>query len=420
MTTEPNAQFVAEASYPATYREREVGAVVRAVQSGYSILVCGPGGCGKSHLLRFLAYHPTLGEAPGGAGPAALPGRPGLLRLYLDCNAAIADDAAGVFRALLLQTGADAPTTYAAPDILQSLRTSLAGRMAPGSRLLVILDRWDRVPEAAQPAILDGLRHLRDYLGRRVSYVLGCRRPPPIAELSEEFDDLLAAPPVVWIGPLSPADAAWNCAAIGREVGAEPDEMARQQLWELSGGHARLLRVATLAWAPHAPAAPSSVAGELLDDRQVLRALDGLVRELERNTLALLRQLARGEQVELPARHALRLYGLVHDVDGRPRVTGELPRVYCANLKAAPALDLTALEQRLWELLQDQPEVVHRRDDLVMALYGDNPDGINDEALTALVARLRRKLHTAGLGTIDAQRGLGYRFMPADDTTAQQ
>lgn len=409
MTTEPPSRFVAEAHYPAGYRESEVSGVVRATQSGYSIMLCGPGGCGKSHLLRFLAYHPALGDQVGGE----------LVRLYLDCNAAIADDAAGVFRALLLQSGAGAPAS-AAPDILLALRADLAARMAPGSRLLVILDRWDRVPESAQPAILDGLRHLRDYLGRRVSYVLGCRRPPPIAELSEEFDDLLAAPPVIWIGPLSREDAAWNSAATAREAGVEPDATALEQLWQLSGGHARLLRVATLAWIPHAPAAPLAVAPELLADRQVLRALDGLVRELDGPTQTTLRQLANGEAVGLPARHALRLWGLVHDVAGRPRVTGVLPSTYFAQLKTTPALDLTALEQRLWELLEAQPDVVHRRDDLVDALYGDNPDGINDEALTALVARLRRKLHGAELGTIDALRGLGYRFMPASDTNAQQ
>jgi DNA-binding response OmpR family regulator len=53
-----------------------------------------------------------------------------------------------------------------------------------------------------------------------------------------------------------------------------------------------------------------------------------------------------------------------------------------------------------------------KRNDLIAEIYGDDPDGINDEALTALVARLRRKVEKAGFGTIEALRGQGYRFAP--------
>ncbi len=231
-----------EASYPAHYRRCEVANILQAVRGRYSLLVCGIGGVGKSHLLRFLCFHEAV--------PAQL-GRGASLRLYLDCNAAIDDDAATIFRALLIEAGSEPPASREATSALAALRAFLAAQIDEGTSLLIVLDRFERIPAHLQPAILDGLRHLRDYLGRRVSYLLGCRTPPAIAELSGEFDDLLAAPPVIWVGLLPADDAAWLVASLFQERNIAAAAPLIAETVALIGGHPRLLRAAALAWAEH-------------------------------------------------------------------------------------------------------------------------------------------------------------------------
>lgn len=378
-------------------------------------MVCGLGGSGKSHLLRFLAFHPALPEQLG------TPQAPlNALRIYLDCNAAIADDAAGVFRALLLETATQAVIPIAGTDMLATLRTTLAAQMDTVMRFVIVLDRFERIPTTVQPGVLDGLRHLRDYLDRRVSYVVGSRTPPPIAELSEEFDDLLAAPPVVWVGPLADTDAAWNVQAVASELGMTPDKRAIAELTELSGGHPRLLRAVTVAWAEQATANPRAMQTDLLANTQVTRICEALCREFDDAAQTVMHQLAVGEPVTLAPTHPLRRYGVVQEIDGRLRLGSALLAQFLQTRHTTPQLELTALEQRLWEIVQQQPNIVLRRDELIETLYGDNPDGINDEALTALVARLRRKLMHANMGTLEAVRGLGYRFRPTSDTGGWQ
>ncbi len=86
---------------------------------------------------------------------------------------------------------------------------------------------------------------------------------------------------------------------------------------------------------------------------------------------------------------------------------------YVASREPPAPIALTALETRLWARLQEQPGALLSRDQLIDVLYGSDLSSVSDEALTALVARLRRKLQLAGLGTIEAVRGLGYRYLPA-------
>jgi hypothetical protein len=403
MPIQSHRPAIAEANYPPSYRAREVSAILRAIRARQSVLICGLGGSGKSHLLRFLVFHPTLVEQLD---------VPSVMRLYLDCNAAIADDAAGVFRALLIETGADTPLPTEAADALATLRRVLAASLTPGARYVIVLDRFERIPIDVQPDVLDGLRHLRDYLDRRVSYVLGCRTPPPIATLSEEFDDLLAEPAVVWIGPLALEDMRWNVRAILDEQAVQADASVIDALGELSGGHGRLLRAVTLAWADD-PREARLCAAELLRSRQVERICENIWRELDDLSQQLAQRLVQGEQAETPTSHPLRLIGLLRQMaDGRTIVANPLLERYIKTREAPLLLELTALEQRLWEIVQARPGVLLKRNDLIAEIYGDDPDGINDEALTALVARLRRKVEKAGFGTIEALRGQGYRFAP--------
>ncbi len=390
----------AEMVYPVTYRQPEIAQIMRATRRGQSVLVCGSSGTGKSHLLRFLAFHPAL-AAPLPAGR--------LVRLHLDCNAAAAEDAARVFRALLLETDHTSRPQSAA-DTLALLRTVLAEQVGAEDRVLIVIDRFERIPADVQPDVLDGLRHIRDYLGRKVSYVLGSRVPPPIADLSEEFDDLLADPPVVWVGALSEDDARWNLAAALSEDGIVASERDAAALMHLTGRHPRLLRTAAQVWANTPDILPD--VSLLLGARQVQRVCESIWRELDEAAQLLFQRIMQGEAVSLPADHILHTYGFVLPAGEGWQSAIPLLAAFVQQQPTDTLPDLTALEQRLWRLLQEQPQTLIRRDDLIDLIYGDDPDGINDEALTALVSRLRRKIERANLGSIEALRGQGYRYTP--------
>jgi hypothetical protein len=115
------------------------------VRGRYSLLICGFGGSGKSHLLRFLAFHPQLG-AQLGTGE--------VVRLYLDCNAVLDDDAAGIFRALL-EVGSHEPLPRDAAGALAALRSLLVTQLGSASGLL-ILDRFERIPTPLHPPCSTG------------------------------------------------------------------------------------------------------------------------------------------------------------------------------------------------------------------------------------------------------------------------
>ena len=71
------------------------------------------------------------------------------------------------------------------------------------------------------------------------------------------------------------------------------------------------------------------------------------------------------------------------------------------------AIDLSAQEYRLLELLLEHQGRVFSKDTLVERLYADDTPASN--AVEALVSRVRKKLDAAGAGTvIDTIRGLGY------------
>lgn len=73
---------------------------------------------------------------------------------------------------------------------------------------------------------------------------------------------------------------------------------------------------------------------------------------------------------------------------------------------------LTATEFRLLHALMQRPTRVFSRDDLIMAVHGDDDPGIIDRTIDVHLGRLRRKLRDdpARPRYIDTVRSVGYRF----------
>ncbi len=115
-----------------------------------------------------------------------------------------------------------------------------------------------------------------------------------------------------------------------------------------------------------------------------------------------------------------RLHALIRRSRGRARNTIELGRlrIDIASRTASVdgrALDLSAREFSVLELLALEPDTTLSRTAIAERLYDEESD-LDSNVIDVFVARLRRKLDAAGLRgaeVVKTQRGAGYRLDPA-------
>jgi len=351
-------------SYPAEYRSAEVQTLLATVLRGECAAVLGLSGAGKSNLLGFLAQRAAPFE-----------------RVLIDCNRLAEASAPGFWNLLQRVLAGTAPL---ASDVWTTLESSLNARLAtPGSRLCLIFDRFDALPDATESLIYGGLRALRDDHKYALTYLIAARRAPePHSELAELF-----YANTLWLGPLSVPDARWSAASYAARAGLAWDETAIARLVALSGGYPALLRAACEA---HAAGCPLETA------------------DLRRHA-ALQRRLAEFWAAG-PTPEELRL----------SRLTGIA--LLAAPVTATPAagLDtgtLTAKEMRLWQYLRAHPGEVCEKDDLIRAVWPEDrifSQGIRDDSLAQLIRRLRQKIEN-GPGephVIQTVPGRGYKYEP--------
>lgn len=356
------------ASYPAGYRSNEVSVLAAAVQHGECAAVIGLSGTGKSNLLGFLANRPGLGV------PLAL----------VDCNRLSPPDADAFWR-LIRRSLNRAPSQSL--DEFDALESSLASQLStPESRLCLLFDRFDALPEQLHPLVFSRLRALRDAHKYELTYIIAARRPvDPRSELAELF-----FAHTLWLGPLAVDDAAWSASSYAARSGLAWDEAAVSRLVELSGGYPSFLRAACEAYA----------AGCVLD-AQALRAHLSVRRRLDEFWSA------------GPTPEELALSRL----DAIPLLAQETPPTASAAVSTFDTSHLTAKELRLWKSLQARAGEVCEKDDLIRAVWPEDKvfiDSIRDDALAQLVRRLRQKVRqqTGTAGGIQTVPGRGYKINP--------
>ncbi len=326
-------------SYPATYREREVRAILRAARTGDSVSVIGLSGAGKSNLLGFLANRidqPEIHLTP------------------IDCNRLQAPSPDAFYRLTRAALGERSP----AQDESEALFALLESRCASSpANVCLLLDRFDILLEPPQEILYNNLRALRDAFKYRLSFVFSTRRPlPPNSELAE-----LVAGHVIWLGPLTEVDARWSARQYGARVGVEWREEQLQALLALSGGYPSLLRAACEAVADGA----SLVLQTLLQNAAVAARLKEF-------------------WDDQPGDEALERSGLV----GIPLLDASHP----IKIRGS---QLTAKEQMLLDTLQAHAGSVCLKDDLIRAVWPEDKifmEGVRDDSLAQLVRRLRSKI----------------------------
>jgi DNA-binding winged helix-turn-helix (wHTH) protein len=309
----------------------------------------------------------------------------------------------------------------------------------PGRRVVLLLNEFDTVFQMLDLHLFRCLRAIFEAHKGQVSYVVVVSR-----ELADLRSDLAGVDPfyrlvgrnTCYLGPLCEADARYmiEYEAAQRSAALSAEDIAR--VCELSGGHpATLKAILGLLWDVRRGGSLARLAatldGEPAVQAECRKVWDGLTEGEQ----AALRALAAGAQADPGALQRLEYRGLVRaDQSGvglfsplfaafvrrqlPPPAGGVIvshsPRV--VQVAGQPVADLTELEFELLYYLYEHRDRVCTKDELIEHVYRQQYErmagGVSDEALHALVSRLRAKIepdreHPVYIITV---RGEGYRF----------
>jgi hypothetical protein len=254
-----------ELPIPVSFRSETVQQVVRLLRSGESCALVGVGSSGKSNIARHLA-RPDVRQEYFGAEAAAT------LVVYLNCKPFAHRAPADFYLEALHQLGraldsipdagalagarpAVATLWQAAqtdPDVLarRNLDQALGLAVQAGAQhLIFILDDCDDLLHFAPPYFFSDLRGLRDNYKVRLVYLTLTRREPAFLRDDtpefEELFELLSSPGhTLPVAPYVETDALLMLRRLAaRQVPARAlSEPEARRLFDLSGGHAGLLR----------------------------------------------------------------------------------------------------------------------------------------------------------------------------------
>jgi len=431
------------ASYPATYRGREVETIVAAIRARKSILISGLAGMGKSHLVRFLASNENFRQRyfPKDSTDFAF--------FFVDCNAMNSQGEGSFYRTIITelrqQTGLETGHRLQGmtnAELLIALKACLDSLYQERITLVFILDRFDKFHRNEKLGrILDNLRHLRDYFARRISYVLAGRGEIDVASISEEFEDLLYYPAIIYLKPLAPADAEGSIERYEREYNVALDRQSKQKLIRYSGGYPRLLRAGcelVREGKVNLATGEAEVVRQLINEPHIQAICQKIWEGLSDKDQVALRLVPADSSA--PKDHSLLLQHALVTID-----QNGLAEIFCPlfeafvresaelglSLQLAPPnkvqmgdklVSLTPLEFSFLACLLETPEQIRAYDEIIEQVYPDVKvkRGVTPQALAAIVKRLREKIHVPGHDFIRNVRGVGYCLYAAPDTAKMQ
>ncbi|HLF28578.1 MAG TPA: winged helix-turn-helix domain-containing protein [Anaerolineae bacterium] len=455
------------------YRETEVRQIFRRVKAGDSCLIVAASGMAKSNLFRHLLRREVREQFLGPAWQS-------YLFASIDTHALPKVDEANLYELIvrkLLEDGRSrgvlgddlAPQTqhYSGqlglllssnePSLIQRTFLSAMELLAthPDLHFVILFDQFDEVYPHLQVRCLATLRHLRDSLKYRLSYLVFTREE--LSRLSdgqdsEEFNELLS-PGLLWLGPYQLDDAWTLLRRIAARYGDEVDAAIGDRLIALTHGHPGLLKAAYQAVGDgRVRLSGADHAAQLLDDPDVKTECVKLWKSVSPEEQAVLAQLTEGAVLPSLAGEdfeRLKRKHLVRSAGARPEIFCPLFAAFVARRPGKPdaklveaagaksgaglridagaawlgkrEIQLSPSEFKLLEFLCQRQGIVCTRDDIIQHVYPDehsNPDsGIADNRVDTLVSRLRARIKSVGgdPNLIATVWGRGFRF--AADTS---
>ena len=453
---------------PVTFRQQLIGDLVSRWRAGESCSLIGVGSSGKSNVAR----HPMRADVRQlhfGALAAQT------VYLYVNCDALTgeAEPYSGhALYALMLETlgqtlkelgGALGALGVQADGWWQAavkernealtrhhLKQTLAAVVANDQRRVVmVLDDCDKLITNAVPALLRGLRALRDDFKPKLVYATVTRRElNDLHSNSPEFEaffELLSAH-ILFVPPYTESEALGMLARLAarREGGARAlPEVVGKRLYGVTGGHAGLLKAAYFATKCGEHALASNLVAVLNDQAIIGDECAKILDSLDEDAKADLLALAHRQTATQGALTRLRKMGLVtDDFAGLPQIFSPLLRDYLLAENAPPPaastaplivpnpsshqvtiaskiVQLSPVEFAIFmALYTNRPKTVSRSDLATRALalgndpaypHGKGPTRLVDECLDNLRAKINVSGRTLFIATPDG----GFRFSEA-------
>ncbi|MFN2145158.1 MAG: winged helix-turn-helix domain-containing protein [Anaerolineales bacterium] len=353
--------------YPDDYRQQEISQILRALKAGDSVHLIGLSGAGKSNLVGFLAHRWPF-----------VSGDDDLSIYFLDCNTLPSPTVLALLKQICLKLGEDS-----IPEDGLIAASRLLGDLLEqeDKNVCLVFDRFEVVAQSDLLAVSNHLRSLRDRFKYRLTYLVSTRQP---FDFENEMSELFYAN-TLWLGPLSRSDAEWSISRYASRRGDNWPEEVYETIIDLSGGYPSLLRGLCEAYE----------ATGLLDVAMLTShpSVQRRVREFwQDNPESDILTRAGLDQIEL--------------LVGKPESQNFAP-------------DLTAKEHALLTYLQQHPNEICSKDELVEAVWPEDEiyeSGIRDSSLAQLVRRLRVKIEPDPSNPIIIHTlpGRGYRYTPKE------
>ncbi|MCP5096223.1 MAG: hypothetical protein GY943_11775 [Chloroflexi bacterium] len=419
------------------FREKETKQLFTYINAGESASIIGMSGTGKSNLFDHICNPKTQANY---LTPNAVP--PIILKVNFHYAPDFSDrslysvileqledlsvgqaEYLGISSEILERIGEYHDALIEAKDDLlkvqRQFKRAIRLLMVGSKRKLIFLfDQFDEIYQEAEPRFFANLRGLRQAYKYRVAYLTFTRDLLPNLMPSdadrEEFYELLA-PNVMGLRPYSDHDARQLMQRIGGRYKISMSDELKNRLLVLSGRHGGLLRGAFLSTAREDVMNKDSaqLVHNLLQHPTVQLECEKVWRSLNGREQKLIHRLVSGLETN-PADKELVYYlqvkGVLQQIDplqlfaplfstyverkdalwDQPLFFDPQSRQVWVFGEQKPAL--TKQEHRLFSLLYERAGELVLKDELVESGWPDAFGGVTDEALTAALARLRRKI----------------------------
>jgi hypothetical protein len=424
---------------PLSYRQSEAQAIFRCVRAGDSCSVVGPSGVAKSNLYRFLRQENVRRHYLGEEWQM-------YLLVHLDANEITEMTEEAVSNLLVDRLLGP----VAAQNVKHhSLSATVKAVFEHDVRAIVFLfDQFDAVYGTLNGRFFANLRAIRDEYKYQISFLLLSRHELTTLASSperEEFEELFSSN-TIGLGPYNKDDSLLLLQRVGSRYGRKLDAKKSQTLIELTGGHPGLLKAASIAFFNEnleLAKERTALFDTLLNVTDVLSECNKLWNSIRSGEQQFLRRLETNSSPprDNQTKSLLQLKGLIK-VNGSDfvhfsplfaeyisRWKGVEPaatklaagairidtagEVWVNDELVTPAL--TKKELLLLEYLCLSPGRLRTKEEIIAAAYPDehrSGAGVSDDALNAVVKRLRERLERySGFGDkIVTVRGKGYRL----------
>jgi hypothetical protein len=250
------------ATYPASYRAREMKNMARWISAGESGSVVGLPGVGQSNLLGFLCHRPEVLQS------YLLPQTRPVTLIQVDLNRLPANNLSTLYRVLLrsfyrVRDQFDASLQQKITELFLENRSERDPFLAQSAlqellllcqaqqiQVVLVFDGFDRFCQLTTPHVVNTLRGLRDDFKDTLCFIAGMSQevaylpdPTILGDMYALLDNYIC-----WIGAMGDSDGRHVIGRATQVAAVPPSEADTRGMLNLTGGYPALLRAACSWW----------------------------------------------------------------------------------------------------------------------------------------------------------------------------